>query len=209
MTPRAAIGRLKLVAALVSDLRPFYAAYRESWVEAAREVARNVLVVLKPETIEAEEWVVKVEELVETVAAELIGDGAMAGVAIRMGMGAKVAGDITDPKFYRLGEMSIDDVERWVAAGRDGSAPEGVGKNLDERDAKKSDLQIAWRVMYAMKLNRPGAQGLARAIERFKAWESGLEIDGLLEEVLKVWMAVFELVAARDLRAWVAELIRE
>ena len=161
---------MKLVQCLAADLGPFYREVLPQWHATARAVAVATMAGMRPEEVASEVWTERTAELAEAVVAEFIAEDAVAGVAIRLETGNEEEADpteinVVDPKYFRIGEVAISDVEEWVAAGRDGTAPEGVGKRLDSRDDRKSNLQIAWRVMHAMRLGK--GDGLARAIGRF------------------------------------------
>ena len=210
MSPRQAIERLKLVQCLAADLGPFYREVLPQWHATARAVAVATMAGMRPEEVASEVWTERTAELAEAVVAEFIAEDAVAGVAIRLETGNEEEADpteinVVDPKYFRIGEVAISDVEEWVAAGRDGTAPEGVGKRLDSRDDRKSNLQIAWRVMHAMRLGK--GDGLARAIGRFKAWETGLDMDRVLAQILRDWTEVFLVMARQDLEGWLCRMV--
>lgn len=210
MSPRQAIERLEAIRCALRDLHPFYAEHVEVWTATAQNLAMATMAAMRPEEVEPEIWTERTRELAAAVAAELLGNEAMAGMAIRLAAGEESVDakeiDVTDPKTFRLGDISISDVEQWVEAGRNGTAPEGVGKRLDERDARKSNLQIAWRVMHAMRLDKNGDR-LKAAIGRFMSWETGLNIDRVLAEILRTWGEAFAVIARDDLEAWIRRVI--
>lgn len=213
MTPRQAIERLALIQHRLEDLGPFYREFLPQWHAMAQSVAAATMAGMRPDDVEEELWAARTAEMAEAVTADFLLEDASGGVAIRLEMAGDEETnpteiDVTDPKYFRVGNISIAEVEEWVAAGRDGTAPPGVGKRLDARDDKKSNLQIAWRVMHSMRLGK-SAEGLARAIGRFKTWKTGLDMDKVLAQILRDWTEVFLAAAPRDLEAYLAGVLAE
>ena len=98
-------------------------------------------------------------------------------------------------------------MEEWVRRGREKDSPDEPGKNLDERDAGKTDLQIAWRIMYALKLQKPGWERLLDVLRQFVGLEAVDAMELLYPELLKAWLEHFTVAAAREWKAYVAQLV--
>lgn len=193
---RGLIEKMKALRADVTSPHVFYEAHREPWLALARRTVREVLANLRPAETDAEAWARQIEFTAEAVAAHLLALED-AGVVITLSTVSLDAPDLAP----RLG-FSPEEVKRWVAEGR-GENETGLGKRLDERDAGKSDLQIAWRILYALKLNKSGAEGLRAALNKFLGRETGADVGALYPEILRAWVEVFTVQAGEDWRKWV------
>ena len=137
------IAKLERLKTALGNVRPFYITHLPRWRERAKRITVAVLMNMRPPTSDAEAWRRRVATESERVSGLLSFSEEEAGAIISLGI--KPAGvPENDPRHFSIGGMSVDDVVRWVEAGREKVDPEEPGKNLDERDANKSDLQIAW-----------------------------------------------------------------
>ncbi len=196
-----AIGRLKELREDLSSPTVFYAEHYEGWHALAVATVRQALANLRPLEVEQELWARQIDLAAARVAVDLLGEDE-AGAIISLG-----ANSAKDPSFTMAagGTLTLDQVERWVAAGRSG---EDGGKRIDERDAALNDEKIARNVLYAMKLGKPGADGLRAAIAEYIGGEIADEAARLYPEILKVWTGVFSVRCAADWKAWVKERVK-
>lgn len=197
------LGRLKKQ---VTRPEAFYLGHRRQWEEMARRVVEQTLVALQPGDIAAEAWLVKVNEIAARVTSTFLIESDEVGLVFEIA--PRLDFDPSDsPGTFTLSNLSIADVEEWVRKGREKGSPDEPGKNLDERDAGKTDLQIAWRIMYALKLQKPGWERLMEVLREFVGLEAIEAIDVLYPELLKAWLEHFTVVAGRDWRVYVARLV--
>lgn len=198
---RNLIGRLEKLRDELLHPLAFYAAHRDDWEELARRVARTVLINLRPLEAQGEAWQRQIDTSVAYIAARLV-TADDAGIAITLAALPEEASELPDdPRFFSSQGLTVEEVIRWVAAGRSGE--DNLGKRLDQRDEGKTDRQIAWRILYALKLNKAGATDLRIAIERFLGRELGQQAEGIYPEILRAWAEVFAVRAVEDYRGWV------
>lgn len=199
------VNRLERFREEIADPMNFYREVKEPWTELARRVVEQTLVAVQPSKVDAEMWQLKITQISARITAEFISDeevGLIFAIAPRYEIGMP-----DDPTTFTLGNLSIHDVEQWVAAGREKESPDAPGKNLDERDAEKTDLQIAWRIMYALKLQKPGWDRLLNVLREFVGVEAEEAADVLYPELLKAWVEHFAVRAPADWRAYVHRLV--
>lgn len=203
---RQLINRLEKFRDKISDPRNFYREMREPWTELARRVVEQTLVNVQPHDVDSQLWQIKIVQISARVSVmdflEADEMGLMLSIAPRYESGLP-----DDPLSFTLGNLSIHDVEQWVEAGREKSSPDDAGKNLDERDAGKTDLQIAWRIMYALKLQKPGWDRLLSVLREFVGLEAEEAADVLYPELLKAWFEHFAVRAPQDWRNYVHRLV--
>lgn len=204
---RGLIAKLQGLREELITPRLFYAAHLDSWRELARTTVREVLLNLRPETtpdgtaMDPVAWARNVELAAEHVSTTLltIED---AGMIIRLAT-ESTDGPVADVA-QRFG-FSLEEIQKWVADGREGVAN---AKRIDDRDTNKSDKQIAWRIIYTLKFNAKGAEGLRSALSRYFGQNASDEVAALYPEVLAAWVEVFTVQAAADFQQWVASRAR-
>lgn len=204
---RSLITRLEAFREKVQDARPFYRQMQSSWTDLARRVVEQTLLSLRPGELAAEAWQQKVDALAARVTADFL-DGEEIGLAFSLAPRPPL--EFTDdPRTFTLGDLKISDVEEWVARGREKASPDDPGKNLDGRDAGKSDLQIAWRIMYALKLGKPGWDRLLGHLRDFTGIEAEDAAELLYPELLKAWVEFFSVRAPAAWRTHLHKLVAE
>ena len=199
---RGLIAKLAGLRDEVTTPRVFYAAHREAWLELARRTVRDTLVNLRPDKMDAEAWARQVELAVGHVSVHLL-ELEDAGLIIRLNSETAEGEDTADVA-QRFG-FTLEEIRQWV---EDGRAGEKGAKRIDERDVLKSDLQIAWRIIYTLKFNKPGADGLRAALNKYFGAAAGTATAELYPEVLKAWAAVFTVQAGADWRQWISSRVR-
>ena len=68
--------------------------------------------------------------------------------------------------------------------------------------------RIAWRIIYTLKFNKKGAEGLRAAVGRYFGQTASNEVAALYPEVLAAWVEVFTVQAAADFQQWVSSRVR-
>jgi hypothetical protein len=202
----AVIGRLERIRERVSQPQLFYREVQLDWTQFARRIVEQTLVALQPSTIDPQQWLFKITEISARVAAEFIDVDIESGLTFSIGSRVGTE-EPENAASFTLGNLSIQDVERWVHAGREKESPDEPGKNLDERDAGKSDLQIAWRVMYALKLRKPGWERLIDVLRDFAGLDAEEAAEAIYPDLLKSWFEHFAVRAPADWREYVRRLI--
>jgi len=191
----AAIRKLEGVRNRARDMAGFYRAHATGWLELARRVAMQTLLVLKPETADTDRWKEQVAAMMEKMAVALV-ESERTGVMIWLA-------DDEQVKPRRGGYRNVASfatVVAWVEAGR---RNEPLGKRLTEIDDGLTDRQIAWRVFNA--LRRGVSHGLAAAVDRFATLGGIGEVGELGAAVEQAWGEVFEVRVREDFRRWLAE----
>jgi hypothetical protein len=205
-TVRDVIARLEKLKAKLEDPRPFYLRHGRSWLELSRRIVQDTLNVSQPPGIEPEQWQEQVMHVAARVAILFSEDED--GTGFVLALPPRLMPDPFDnPEHFSIGNISIDDVRRWVEAGHAKVSTDEPGKNLTEIDAGKTDLQIAWRVMYALKLQKPGWERLLGALREFLGLEAETIAETLYPEILKAWLDYFSVRGADSWRAYVHELV--
>lgn len=196
---RRVIGRLQTLSGRLLNPVDFYASHLADYRELAAKTAFQVLINLRPADADPELW-----------QQQALGMSLMVGTAVspdQRGMVIWLSDRNEKPRFhpdtFSFNGVSIAEIERFVDAGRHKENQDEPGKNLDARDDGKSNAQIAWRIMYAMRLGKPGTPGLEAAIQKFLSAESRSEAEKLLPQVLTMWIEVFSVRAVADFRQWV------
>jgi hypothetical protein len=192
------------------DLREFYAAHLDRWRERARRITVAILENARPVEADAETWRRRVAAESARLTGTLFVQADEVGVILSLGI-RPPGTDSTDPGHYSIEGISVEEVERWVAAGRTKGSPEDPGKNLDERDAGKSDLQIAWRVIWSMKLRKNGWERLLGHIQEFLgATDEAAEASAqLYAALLEAWVAQLGPEIRQDFRDWFRLKVRQ
>lgn len=205
-----AIERLSDARVQLGNPQAFYRQHEEGWTELARAIVRQVLGSQPPPGSDEPRWAQTVEGIAQSVTAFTFDTGDECGVTLFAAMGTEGQQrgrarkgrhpDVAEPLNYDL-------VLAWVEAGRRGDL---LGKHLDHRDAHKSNKQIAWRVWHALRLKHGANMVRLRAAIAEWAAASGISGSGgeWLGAVLEAWNAAFEVRAAEDFRAWVAEIVK-
>ena len=205
MDPREAIEKLQGLKANLSQPLLFYAGKRAEWETLAAKIAYDSLTALCPPHIDPDLWRQAVQTATNsvTVTAHMV----EIGVVVTLSEIPFEADESTDPNHFSIRGIRVSDVQRWVQGSMDGTIEKDVSKRLDHRDQNKSSLQIAWRILHALKLNKPGAGGLEAAIKKFLGFEAIQEVEALYPQVLKVWLEFFVPLAFNDFRQWVREVV--
>ena len=197
------IGRMKRLRDELSSPAEFFAEHRGPWLSLAQTIVRQVLTNLRPGEVPPDAWARQVEQTAQHVV--LRPDGGD-GVAIELAERGADAPQETGDVMQRTG-FTVDEVRGWVAAGRVGG--DTLGKRLDERDDGKSDLQIAWRILYALKLNNSGAGGLRAAIEKYLGRQLGVDAEQFYPAIEAAWRDVFAARVLEDRQQWVRRKLGE
>jgi len=203
----AVISKLERIRERVSHPEAFYREMQSEWTQVARRIVEQTLVALQPPGVDPAEWLAKLTEISARVVAEFYDDTVESGISFSIAprVGTEEPDTVAG---FTLGSLSIQDVERWVAAGREKSSSDDPGKELDQRDAGKSDLQIAWRVMYALKLRKPGWERLMDVLRDFVGLEAEEAAEEIYPQLLLGWSEHFIVRAADDWREHIRKLMR-
>ncbi len=198
----ATIEKLQRVKSSVLNVRPFYITHLPRWHERARLITAAVLENTRPPDADPIAWGRRVATESARVNSLLDFGQDDAGAIISLGIApAGVPAD--DPRNFSSDGLSINDISRWVEAGRSQTDPDVEGKRLDERDAGKSDLQIAWRVMWALKLRKPGWERLLAHVAEFAGQEETSVVTGYYADILQAWSEQLGPEIRAAFRAWV------
>jgi hypothetical protein len=194
------IAKLQALKLALSRPTEFYSNYLPQWQEHAQRITVAILRHSRPPETDPDDWQRRIETEAARLSALLFFDADEIGAILSLGIRPPVPQ--SDPRHYTLDNMSVKDIERWVEAGRGKQNPDDPGKNLDERDDGKTDPQIAWRIIYALKLRKEGWERLLGHIEDFLGLEAGAA-PGLYREILQAWLEQIGPQIRADYRAWI------
>lgn len=207
---------------LLADVRTFeaelaaptslYQRHRADYFQQARRVAAEVLRLIRPPEMKAEEWNLKVNRIVDRVTTEMLIGGN--GIIFAIGEPGEAADGGLAPKESRPSSqmMSYEDIKEWIRAG---VAGEPGGKRMtaaDETAMRERGLPgVAAVVMKAYYSSKPDARytRLRAAIQRYFMGARKQESAPLLDAVAVAWVEHFTPVIIRDLSEYAAELCRE
>lgn len=202
---KEAVGKLKRLKATLEMPVAFYRESLPGWRALAAEITRQALVMSQPVEADRDLWAAQMQALIEKISARLLA-APMVGALLCLKSEEWYEDLPTDsPSNYTVEELGIHDIERWVEAGRGKADADEPGKNLDARDANKSDLQIAWRVMFAIVGRKDGYERLLGHIQQFLAVEQKGAIGASFELILQMWVEAFTIRAWQDWQAWVVK----
>jgi hypothetical protein len=204
---RTAIAKLEKLNTRLRDPLPFYRQQSIEWRELARRIVEQTLVSLQPANVTTEEWQHKIVEISARVSSAYIFNDREIGITLSIAPRIEFDPANEDPRTFTIGNLSIQDVERWVAEGRVKTTPDAPGKNFKKMDADKTDLQIAWRIMYALKLQKDGWDRLLGHLRDFAGLEAEDAAEALYPELLKAWLEHFTVRCVADWRRYIQNLI--
>lgn len=202
MSFAGAIARLTRIRATLGRPTVFYASHLPQWREQAQRIAVAILQNARPPETDPATWARHVASESARIGGLLFFDAEEIGAILYLGI-RPPGTDEADPKHADVAGIRIDEIERWVEAGRAKANPDDPGKNLDERDAGKTDLQIAWRLLYAIKLRKGNWEGLLGHIQEFLGSVNAEASAGLHREIVQAWLQQLGPVIRSDFRAWV------
>lgn len=202
----AVIGRLERIRAGVSRPELFYREVQRDWTQLARRSVEATLAAMQPPDVDSTQWLAKITEISQRIVTEFYNDETESGLSFTIGPRTGTEEPATTHGFT-LDNIAIQDVVKWVEAGFEKDSPDEPGKNLDERDANKTPLQIAWRIMYALKLRKPGWDRLMNVLREFVGVEAEEAADAIYPELLKTWFEFFSVRAPAAWREYIHGLI--
>lgn len=204
-----AIEKMEILRFQLEDPVEFYRENLDRFKFLAMRTVERTLEGLRPQDVPEEVWAELSKGLALRVTAYLVTDGGT-GILIAMDVPAgdklrEVAGLPGDAENL----PTIEEVEQWVAAGRSKTNLEDPGKNLGEIDEGKTDLQIAWRVYFALKLRKKGWNGLLEAIHDFLQTVDLPTAQNIAEAIAAAWEANFAALVPGMWREWVGLKMKE
>lgn len=202
----AVIGRLERIRTGVSRPELFYRDVQRDWTQLARRSVEATLVAMQPPDVDSTQWLAKITEISQRVVTEFYDDETESGISFTIGARVGTEEPVSTHGFT-LDNISIQDVVKWVEAGFEKDSPDQPGKNLDERDANKTPLQIAWRIMYALKLRKPRWDRLMNVLREFVGVEAEEAADAIYPELLKTWLEFFSVRAPAAWREYIHGLL--
>lgn len=184
----------------------FYREVQRDWMQLARRSVEATLAALQPADVDSTQWLAKITEISQRIVTEFYDDETESGISFIIGPRPGTEEPATTHGFT-LDNISIQDVVKWVEAGFEKSSPDEPGKNLGPIDAGKSPLQIAWRVMYALKLRKPGWDRLMGVLREYVGVGAEEAADAVYPELLKTWLEFFSVRAPAAWRQYIHGLV--
>ena len=199
MNLQQAILRLSRLQTALNNTWEFYRSNLDTYEELARITARNVLTSLPPQDVDPAQWERTVETIVGRIGTFLVASSKAGGMIVRLAAEASEHVEGTRATMVPGRNISIADIQRFVAAGRAG---EEGGKRLDDRDYGKSDTQIAFNILYAIRQGRDN--GLLGHIADYLGMQHETTAGDLSPQILAAWIDIIVPRVRADLAAWVA-----
>jgi hypothetical protein len=205
MTVRAAITRLSRLKVTLQNAWTFYFENLSTYETMAKSIAHSVLIALPPPGVEPQEWQRSVDTVMTRINAFLVATSRMNGFILRLATDTMGTGDNTGTPIPGTTYVSVADIVRWVEAGRPFLAPagpqEGEGKRLDHRDFGKSNEQVAFNILYAV---RKGTGDAVMAhVNQFMGKTNATEAHDRSPEIMRAWIDALVPRVRADLEAWV------
>lgn len=198
-----AIGKLRRLKESLENAWTFYRANIDTYEAMAKSIAHGVLIAMPPEEVEPSEWQKSVATVVERIGAFLVNSKEASGFILRLASTDASAGsdnDIAAP-IPGMKNMGVQDIVRWVEAGRNKTSKDAEGgKNFDERDFGKSDNQIAFNILYAIRQGRDN--GIMTHISQFIGAAHTGEAHDRSPQILAAWIDAIVPRVRADLEAW-------
>jgi hypothetical protein len=206
-------ARLEKLEKKVSNPLAFYEAHKEEWLSLAREFSDEYLMNARPAGIEPDQWEGTIRDALSRISATLISAPALTGLTICLSDLATEEGAPGENPFNLMlqnDNLTVEQIRRWVAAGRTKTSPDDPGKNIDPiEDAGLSDTQIAYKVMKAIGGMHENWERLVGHIKEFLMFEGEVALQGVADGLLEGWCAVFLIHAGRDWREWIHRQVQQ
>lgn len=197
------VMKMKALRQALGGVHLFYAAHVKEWREQARTIAIVIFQNARPADADADEWHRRVATESERITGTLFMQEDEVGAVLALALRPPSALP-DDPAHYSLDGITVSEIERFVAAGRAG---EPGGKAIDYIDENRTDLQIAWRIIWAIKTRKGNFPGLIAAIQQFLGGHEG-EATALYGDILKSWLEQLGPRIRGDFREWVGMTVR-
>ena len=195
MTVTAGIAMLNRWADKLENPQAFYQIHRAEWLELARQVATSTLLALAPDN--SQDYQRTVAIAAECISLSMLPLADVSGVAIFLDRTQRTHFDDALSILF-AGELSLEEIELYVAAGRAGD-PWGK-RDFTDDDRKKEDWQIAQNILDSIRNGESAMrQDLIRA---FLDRRLGEELGERLPAVLAAWKESFIVRASADWRAY-------
>lgn len=201
------IAKLERIRSGITQPQVFYRSVQREWTQVARRSVEATLAAMQPANVDPNEWLLKITEISARVVAEFYNDETESGIAFAI-YPRPGTEEPTEAHSFTLGNLSIQDIVKWVEAGENKSSPEEPGKNWGPIDVGKTPLQIAWRIMYALKLRKHNWERLLVHLRDFVGLEAEEAAQDVYAELLKTWMEFFSVRAPAEWREYIHGLVR-
>lgn len=210
MKPADAVRKLREFRERVKHPTDFYAMRQSHWTDTARKLAQQAVLLLRPHDEMAETWALKAQTLASRVSSRL---HELPAAGFTLTFSETPAGTAGDPRHYQLDGVKVSDLMRFVEEGRQGNP---LGKKLDERDLTpdkngntRTNAQIAWRMMYAIRNQSHGVDRLVAAVNKMLGGtindEGASQIAG---SILDHWREALVPMVQADWTEWFARRAR-
>lgn len=203
MTVQQAITRLSRLKVTLQNAWQFYRANIDTYEEMAKSIARNVLIALPPPGVEQADWERSVETVMTRIGAFLVATTRMNGFILRLATETMGKGDNTWFNVPGSKSVTVADIVRWVEAGRQGDPD---GKRLDDRDFGKSNDQIAFNILYAVRKGM--GHGVINYVEQFMGRTSEEATHDRSPQIAAAWIDAIVPRVRADLEEWVRQQVK-
>ncbi len=174
-----ALRKLKNLKRNLDEPTYFFDIISKTTTAQARQIASQVLTVMKPRDADPITWQEQIERFLDLITSRLTTKPAI-GILIEAGIPEDEAGypakqiDITDK-----------DIERWMDYGQ--KDPK-IGKRITPEDESQREA-AKWRIRQALDSNDTAKyQGIKDALEAFIQKTAGMEFQQFFEPILEAWV---------------------
>lgn len=203
MTVQQAITKLSRLKVTLQNAWQFYRANIDTYEEMAKAIARNVLIALPPPGVEPAEWDRSVDTVMTRIGAFLVATTRMNGFILRLATETMGSGQNTWFNVPGTTAVTVADIVRWVEAGRHGDPD---GKRLDDRDFGKSNEQIAFNILLAVR--RGMGHGVIGYVEQFMGKTHSEAAHDRSGQIAAAWIDAIVPRVRADLEEWVRQQVK-
>jgi hypothetical protein len=186
----------------------FYAERSGHYLMIAKQIARSVMITMRPPESDPDRWQRRVDEIADEITIRLLS----AGNGLNLTLIDRPSGSVNPEVGERSGVEAItfEDVMQWIRDGQEGK-PGGKRIEPEDEEAFQSEAGMRGRASIIMKAYyglepRPEWQALRNHIQRWMRGEGIREPDKFLSAITAAWQENFGSILADDLRKWLHTL---
>jgi hypothetical protein len=186
----------------------FFAERSAHYLVVARNIARSVMLAMRPPEMESARWEKRVDEIATAITTRLL----TSGNGLLLSLDEPKAGGVNPVVGDRSGieAITFEDVLQWIQDGLDGKPG---GKIITEADEKAFQSEAAMNarasiIMKAYYGHEPNIswQSMRQHIQRWMRGEGVSEPDKYFDAIATAWQENFTAILGDDLARWVGGL---
>ncbi len=186
----------------------FFADRSSHYLAVARNIARSVMIAMRPPDTEPDRWERRVDEIATAITTRMLS----AGNGLRLILTDRPAGGVNPEVGARSGveAVTFEDVMQWIRDGLDGKPGGKIIKPEDEaafqsEGAKRARASVIMKAYYGLEPNSSW-DNLRQHIQRWMRGEDIAEPDKFLDAIAAAWQENFGVILRDDLSRWMQGL---